>query len=53
LRGRDGCDREHRGEDQAVAVSLRHGQILRRSDFMSLNERNGVCGFPADGRILE
>jgi hypothetical protein len=53
LRGRDGCDGERRGEDQVEAVSLRHRRILRRSDFASLNERNGVCGFPAGGRILE
>jgi hypothetical protein len=31
---------------------LIHGS-LRRFDFTSLKERNGVCGFAGGGRILE
>jgi hypothetical protein len=52
LSGYGGGDGEGRGEYQQNRSAVRHGGILR-SGFASLNERNGVCGFAAGGRILE
>jgi hypothetical protein len=52
LGGCGGGDGERRDEYQQNRSAVCHGGILR-SGFASLNERNGVCGFTAGGRILE